>query len=105
MDIRQDNPKLHERLVFAEQAQPDPIGNASLFKVCQIFCIVDMSLRVQIPVTDFDGMIEMKIGHEADYTVWHVIASRHWSSSAKHISNQGGVAISSLQGLLPEGLQ
>ena len=34
-----------------------------LFEVGQVFGIVDMSLGVQIPVTDFDGMMETKIGH------------------------------------------
>jgi hypothetical protein len=28
-----------------------------------------MSLRIQIPVPDFDGMIKTKIGHRADYSL------------------------------------
>jgi hypothetical protein len=30
-----------------------------------VFCVVDMSLWIQVPVADFDGMIEMKIAHGA----------------------------------------
>ena len=35
-----------------------------LLKVSQIFCVVHMSLRIQIPVTDFNWMKEFVIAHE-----------------------------------------
>jgi hypothetical protein len=30
-----------------------------------MFCVVDVPLRIQIPVTDFDGMVETVIAHGA----------------------------------------
>src|SRR5690349_24655359 len=63
MDIRQDHSNLHERLVCGEETHVNPIGNSCLLKVSEIFCVVDVPLRIQIPVTDFNWMIEAKLRH------------------------------------------
>jgi hypothetical protein len=44
------------------------ILNARLLEIRQVFCVVQMSLRIQIPVTDFGGMKEEVIGHAPNYT-------------------------------------
>ena len=38
---------------------------ARLLKVSQKFCVVDMSLRIKIAVTHFDGVKEFEVGHAA----------------------------------------
>ena len=65
VDIREDHANLHEGLVFGEQSQLNQIGYAGLFEVGKVFGIVDVPLWIQIPVTDFDGVIETKIAHGA----------------------------------------
>jgi hypothetical protein len=42
-----------------------PVVDARLFEISEIFGVIDMSLWIQIPVADFDGMIEMEIVHGA----------------------------------------
>src|SRR5689334_11385112 len=63
MDICQNHPNLHERLVCGEETHVNPICNSCLLKISEIFCVVNMPLRVQIPITDFDRMIEAKLRH------------------------------------------
>jgi hypothetical protein len=65
MDIRYDDPDLHERLIPGKESQLDHIVDASLFEIGEMFCVVDVPLRIQIPVTDFDGMVETVIAHGA----------------------------------------
>jgi hypothetical protein len=67
--VCQDYANIHKRLVLREQSQLDLIADACLLKVSQMLCVVNMSLRVQIPVTDFDGMVEVELRHAVDYTV------------------------------------
>lgn len=63
VDVGDDDADLHEGLVLAEQPQVHQVLDARLLKVGQMFGVVDVALRVQIPVTDFDGMMEMIIAH------------------------------------------
>jgi hypothetical protein len=63
MDVGQDQADLHKGLVLREQSQLDPIGDTRLLKVGEMFGVVDVSLWVQIPVTDFDRMIEAEMSH------------------------------------------
>ena len=63
VDIRQNHADLHEGLVFGEQSQFDHIGNARLLKKGEMFRVVDMSLRVQIPVSDFNWMEEFEFSN------------------------------------------
>ena len=63
VNVSNDDAHLHEGLILAEQAQLHEIVDSRLLEVGQVFCVVDMSLRVQIPVTDFGWMEEFEIGH------------------------------------------
>ncbi len=63
VNISNDDAHLHEGLILAEQAQLNEIVDTRLLEIGQVFCVVDMSLRVQIPVTDFGWMEEFEIGH------------------------------------------
>ena len=63
VDIRQNHADLHKGLVFREQSQLDHISNARLLKKGEMFRVVDMSLRIQIPVSDFDWMEEFEFSH------------------------------------------
>src|SRR5690349_17692682 len=65
MDIRYDDTNLHERLIPGKESQLDHIVDASLFEIGEMFCVIDVALRIQIPVTDFDGMVETVIAHRA----------------------------------------
>ena len=69
VDIRQNHANLHERLVFREQSQFDHVRNPRLLKICEMFRIVHMSLRIEIPVTDFGWVKEFEISHGKNYTV------------------------------------
>ena len=65
VDICHDHANFHKGLVLRKKAQLDPISNACLFEICEMFGVVDVPLRIQIPISDLDGMIEMKIAHGA----------------------------------------
>ena len=65
MDIGQDHADLHKGLVAGKEPQLDHVSDAGLLEIREMFCIVDVSLRIQIPVADFDGMIKTKIAHGA----------------------------------------
>jgi hypothetical protein len=41
----------------------DEVVDAGLLEIGQELGVVEMALRVKVPVTDFDGMVEMKTGH------------------------------------------
>lgn len=63
MNVSNDDAHLHEGLILAEQAQLNEIVDTRLLEVGQVFCVVHVSLRVQISVTDFSWMEEFEIGH------------------------------------------
>ena len=63
--VCQDHTNLHERLIFREQSQLNHIGNACLLEIGQMRCVVDMTLRIQIPVTNLDRMIKTETAHGA----------------------------------------
>jgi len=63
VNISNDDAHLHERLILAEQPKLDQIVDTRLLEVGQVFCVVDMSLRIQISVTDFGWMEEFEISH------------------------------------------
>ena len=41
--------------------------NARLLHISEVIGIVDVTLRIKIAITDFDGMIKMELGHGGDY--------------------------------------
>jgi hypothetical protein len=45
----------------------DKIIDTGCFEIGQVFCIVQVTLRVQVTVADLDGMIKEDLGHRADY--------------------------------------
>jgi exonuclease III len=57
VNICHNDADLHKGLVFAEQAKLHEIVDTRLFEIRQVFCVVDMSLRVEVPVADF-GWVE-----------------------------------------------
>ena len=63
VNVSDDDAHFRERLILAEQTQLHEIVNTRLLEIGQVFCVVDMSLRVQIPITDFGWMEEFEIGH------------------------------------------
>ncbi len=65
MDIGNDDADLHKGLVFVEQAHFHEVIDTRLLEIRQVFCVVDMSLRVQIPVADFGGVEEVVVSHGA----------------------------------------
>ena len=65
MDVRNDDADLHKGLVFAKQPHLHKVVDARLLEIGQVLGVVDVSLRVQIPVADFGGMEEFVIGHGA----------------------------------------
>ena len=64
VNIRDDHADFHKGLIPAEKPKSNQIMDTCLLKVGQIFCVVHMSLRIQIPVTDFNWMKEFVIAHE-----------------------------------------
>jgi predicted nuclease of restriction endonuclease-like (RecB) superfamily len=50
-------------LVSAEKPKLNQIVDTCLLEIGQVFGVVDVSLRVQIPVADFDWMEEFEIRH------------------------------------------
>ena len=67
LGIGQDNPNIQERFAFP-QSQIANIGNPGLFQVSQITGIIDVALRVEVAVADFDWVVEMEVCHTIDYT-------------------------------------
>jgi len=65
VNISNDDAHLHEGLILAKQAQLHEIVDTRLLEVGQVFCVVDMSLRIQISVTDFGWVEEFEISHAA----------------------------------------
>ncbi len=63
VDVCNDDAHFHKGLVSIEQAQLNKIVNARLLKVGQVFCVVDVSLRVEIPIADFSWVEEFVIVH------------------------------------------
>ena len=44
------------------------ILDAGLLEIGQVSGVVQVSLRIQVTVADFDGVEEAEFGHRADYT-------------------------------------
>ena len=61
--ISDDDAHIQKRLVFREQPQMDQIRNARLLEKSQEARVVDVTLRVQVAVTNFDGVEEPKFAH------------------------------------------
>jgi hypothetical protein len=68
VDICDDHADFHKRLVFIEQTQLNEVIDTRLLEVRQVFCVVHMSLRIQIAVADFGGVEEFEFAHRRDYT-------------------------------------
>jgi hypothetical protein len=58
-----------------EKPQVDKVINARGLEIGQVLGVIQVSLRVQVTVADFDWVKEAEFGHASDYTVLGVIAS------------------------------
>ena len=65
VDIREDDADIHERLSFLEQAEMFDVVDARLLEEGHILGVVEVTLRVEVTVADFDGMVEVEFGHAA----------------------------------------
>jgi hypothetical protein len=65
MNIGQNDANLHEGLAFLEQAEMFDVLDARLFEKGYELGIVEVPLRVEIAVANFDGMMELEVGHVA----------------------------------------
>ena len=61
----QDDADLQERLFRGEKPQVHEIVQAAMLKIGQVSGVVDVALRVQVPITHMDGMREFKGVHAA----------------------------------------
>jgi hypothetical protein len=73
VDIGDDDAYFHKGLILVKQPKLDQIIDARLLEVGQVFCVVYMSLRVQVSVADFSGVEEFVIGHVGIIVVSRIV--------------------------------
>jgi hypothetical protein len=66
--ICQDNTDIQKGLSLLKKTKMDKVLNARLLHISEVIGIVDMTLRVQVAVTDLNWMVEMKMRHAGNYT-------------------------------------
>jgi hypothetical protein len=54
-------------MTWREKPQVDKIIDAGCLEISQVFGVVQVTLRVQVPVADFDRMIKTEFWHAHDY--------------------------------------
>ena len=65
VNVRDDHAYFHEGLVPVKKTQLNEVVDTRLLEVRQVFGVVHMSLRVQIPVADFGWVEELEFAHGA----------------------------------------
>lgn len=61
VDVREDDADVHEGLSLFEQVQAPEVLDASLLEKGDELGVVEMTLRVEVAVADFDGMVEAEL--------------------------------------------
>ena len=67
--VCQNNTDIHKGLSRLEKPQVDKIIDTRCLEVSQVLGVIQVTLRVQVAVADFDGVEEAEFGHRANYTV------------------------------------
>jgi len=66
--ICQNNADIQEGLSLLKKAKMDKVLNARLLYISEVIGVVDVTLRIQVAVTDLNGMVETKMRHAGNYT-------------------------------------
>lgn len=85
--IRQDDTDIHKGNTRFEQPEFGKVENTSLFKIGEIFGIVEVTLRVKISVAYLDGVGKVIIRHKWNYTVNQTGSNREISNKIRNIGN------------------